>query len=43
MKQYTIATYKHGIYKLPHELLNDLGLWILENKEKSGKGLNFKD
>ena len=24
-------TYKHGIYQLPHELLNDLRLWILGN------------
>ena len=26
VKQCTIITYKHGIYKLPHELPNDLGL-----------------
>ena len=26
-----IITYKHGIYELPHELLNDLRLRILGN------------
>ena len=24
VKRYTIISYKHGIYDLPHELLNDL-------------------
>ena len=43
MKQYMIVTCKHGIYELPHELLNVLGLWILGNKEKSGKCLNIKE
>ena len=26
-----IISYKYGIYKLPHELLNNLGLRILGN------------
>ena len=26
VKQWAIITYKHGIYELPHELLNDLRL-----------------
>ena len=29
VKQWAIITYKHGIYELPHELPNDLTLWIL--------------
>ena len=29
-KQCAIITYKHGIYKLPHELSNDLQLRILK-------------
>ena len=36
-----ILTYKHGIYELPHELLNDLRLSILGNQEISEKCLNF--
>ena len=31
VKQYLIITYKHGIYELPHELPNDLGLTLLGN------------
>ena len=31
VKQYAIITYKHGIYKLPHEFPNDLRLRILGN------------
>ena len=31
VKRYEISTYKHGIYELPQELLNELGLRILEN------------
>ena len=41
VKRWAIITYKHGIYELPHELLNDLRLWILGNYEISGKSLNF--
>ena len=41
LKRCAIIAYKHGIYKLPHELLNDLGLKILGNYEMSGKCLNF--
>ena len=32
---------KHGIYELPHELSNDLGLRIVGNYERSGKSQNF--
>ena len=35
-----IITYKHDIYKLPHELPNDLRLRILGNYETSRKCLN---
>ena len=38
-----VITYKHGIYKLPHELSNDLRLRILENYEISGKCLNLQE
>ena len=31
VKRWTIITYKHGIYELPHELPNDLRLRILGN------------
>ena len=31
VKRYAIITYKHGIYELPHEMLNDLRLRILGN------------
>ena len=31
VKRYAIITYKHGIYKLPHELPNDLRLRVLGN------------
>ena len=41
VKRCMIITYKHGMYKLPHEFLNDLKLKILENEETSGKCLNF--
>ena len=37
-----IISNKHGIYKLFHELLNDLRLRILGNEEISGKSQNFK-
>ena len=26
VKRFAVITYKHGIYELPHELLNDLRL-----------------
>ena len=38
-----IITNKYGIYKLPHELLNDLKLRILGNQERSGKSQNFTE
>ena len=28
-KRWAIITYKHGIYEFPHELQNDLKIWIL--------------
>ena len=31
VKWYAIIIYKQGIYELPHELPNDLGLRILGN------------
>ena len=31
VKQWTIITYRHGIYKLPHELPKDLRFRILGN------------
>ena len=31
VKQCAIITNKHGIYELPHELINDLRLMTLEN------------
>ena len=37
VKRCVTITYKHGIYKLPHKLLNNLRLGILGNKEISGK------
>ena len=36
-----ILSNKHGIYELPHELLNDLRLRILGNYKLSGKYQNF--
>ena len=41
VKRCAIITYKHGIYKMPHELLNDLRLRILANSEISGIHLNY--
>ena len=41
VKQCGINTYKHGIYKLPQELPNDLRLRILGNQEISSKCLKF--
>ena len=41
VKRWAIITYKHGIYKLPHELPNDIRLRILGSYEISGKCLNF--
>ena len=31
LKRCAIIAYKHGIYELPHELTNDLGIKILES------------
>ena len=36
-----VITYKHGIYKLPHKLPNDLRLKIFGNQEILEKCLNF--
>ena len=36
-KRYTIISYKHGIYELPHKLPNDLRLRKLGNTEKVSK------
>ena len=36
-----IINYKHGIYELPHELLNDLRLRILEHLEISENCLSL--
>ena len=37
VKRSVIISYKYGIYKLPHELPNNLRLRILGNQEISGK------
>ena len=41
VKRSAINSNKQGVYKLPHELPNDLKLRILRNKEKSGKCQNL--
>ena len=41
VKRWKIITYKHGIYKFPYELPNDLRFKILGNWEISGKYQNF--
>ena len=41
VKQSTIISNKKGVYKLPHELPNDLRHRILGNYESSGKSQNF--
>ena len=41
VKRRVIISCKHGIYELPHELVNDLRLRILGNYKISGKYLNF--
>ena len=41
VKQWMIISSKHGIYELPHELPNDLGLWNWRNQEILEMGLNF--
>ena len=38
-----IISNKHGIYKLHHELLNDVRFRILGNWEISEKSLNFTE
>ena len=40
VKRCVIITYKHGIYKHPHELPKDLKHGILGNKEISEKSQN---
>ena len=40
VKRYAIITYKHGIYELPHELMNDLSLKILGNYQMPQKCIN---
>ena len=40
VKRCVIITYKHGIYELPHELLNNLSLITLANQDISGKCLD---
>ena len=41
VKQIVIISSKHGIYELPHDLWNDLGLKILWNWEISRWSQNF--
>ena len=41
VRRCVIITYKHGIYKMAHELLSDLRLRILANWEISGICLNY--
>ena len=40
VKRCAVITYKHGIYELPHELLNDLRRRMLGKQEALGKCLN---
>ena len=40
LKQNMIISNKHGIYKLPHKLLNCVRLRILGNSEILGKSQN---
>ena len=37
VKQSAIVSNKQGVYELPHELPNDLRLWLIGNTKKSGK------
>ena len=39
VKEWTIISYKHGMYELPNELPNNLRLRILGNYKISGKCL----
>ena len=41
VKRSAIISHKHGVYKLPHELPNDLRLRIVGNKEKSGESVSL--
>ena len=43
VKRWVIFTYKHGMYKFPHELPNDLTQRISGNEEIYGKCLNFTE
>ena len=40
VKRSVISSNKHGIYKLPHELLDDIRPRMLESWEISGKSQN---
>ena len=40
-KRSAIISNKQDVNELSHELPNDLRLWILGNKEKSGKSQNL--
>ena len=41
VKPYATFTYNHGMYELPHQLLNNLRLRILGNYKISGNHPNF--
>ena len=41
VKRSAIISHKQGVYKLPHELPNDLRLRIVGNKEKSGESVSL--
>ena len=41
VKRSAIISNKQGVYELPHELTNDLGLRIVGNKEKSGESVRL--
>ena len=43
VKRCAIITYKHGMYEMPYELLNDLRLSILGNSEIQGTYLIFME
>ena len=43
VKASMVISNKQGIYELPHDLPNDLGLTILGNYKISEKSLNFLD
>ena len=41
VKRWAIITYTYGMFQLPHEFQNNLGLRILANYEIFGKCLSF--